>query len=423
MLGYQKTVLENGLTLLTVPMRGVSSVTVLVGVGAGSRHESASKAGLSHFLEHMALKGTRKRPTPFEVASVIDAIGGESNAGTAKEFTEYWAKVDAGHLEIAFDLLADNLKEPLFKPEQIEKERRVIIEEINMYQDLPMRRVLDVFELLLYGSNPLGRDIAGDKETVSRIRRADFLDHLKKFYQPQKMAVVVAGRFHARRVRRLAKLYFSDLKKSRGSKISGKLPPQHQPRAELVYKKTDQAHFCLGVPGPSYSHPDRFAVSVTASILGYSRTSRIYRRIREERGWAYYVQTTPEYYTDAGSIYTQAGVSLNKINDSIRLILAEYRRLQKEKVSSKELQRAKDYIRGRFILALEDSFNVASRYALQVVVENKIRTPEETLKLIDAVTVDDVRRVARRFFRPEKYNLAVIGPYQKKAAFQKLFKN
>ena len=176
-----------------VPMKGMESVTVLVGVGAGSRHEPATKAGLSHFLEHMASKGTKKRPSPFKVASVIDSLGGEQAAGTSKEFTEYYVKIAAKHLKIAFDFLADNLKNSLFLPEETERERRVIIEEINMYEDMPMRRILDVFELLLYGNNALGRDIAGDKKTVARIQRQDFFDHLKKYYQPQNMAVVVAG--------------------------------------------------------------------------------------------------------------------------------------------------------------------------------------------------------------------------------------
>jgi predicted Zn-dependent peptidase len=423
MLKYQKITLQNGLCLMMVPMRGVKSVSVLVGVGSGSRDEVASRAGLSHFLEHMASKGTKKRPTPFEVASVIDSIGGEQNAGTSKEFTEYWAKVASPHLKVAFDFLSDNLKNPIFDEGQIERERQVIIEEINMYEDMPMRRVLDVFELLLYGNNPLGRDIAGNKKTVARIRRLDFLAHLKRFYYPANMAVVVAGQFSTRRVKKLARAYFGDLKKGRGRRQERLKLEQERPRLKIVYKKTDQAHFCFGVPGLNYAHKDRFVVSVMASILGYSRTSRVYRRIREERGWAYYVQTIPEYYKDAGAFYTRAGVSLGKVEDSVRLVSEEYCRLQREKVGGKELKRAKDYIKGRFILALEDSFNVASRYAIQAVVEKKIRTPEETLALIEKVTAADIKRVAKKLLRPEKMNLAVIGPYKNQAKLRKLIAN
>ena len=420
MLNYQKIILANDLPLIMVPMRGVESVTVLVGVGSGSRDESVSKAGLSHFLEHMAGKGTKKRPTPFEVASVIDSIGGEQNAGTSKEFTEYFAKVASPHLETAFEFLSDNLKNSIFAPREVEKERRVIVEEINMYEDLPMRHVLDVSELLLYGDNALGRDIAGNKKTVAGIGQKDFFDHLSKFYQAQNMVVVVAGKFQKRRAKRLMKKYFENFKKGKKPERKKITFVQKEARIKLVYKKTEQAHFCLGVQGVSYSHPDRFTALIIASILGYSQTSRIYRRIREEKGWAYYVHTMPEFYTDTGAIYTQAGVSLDKISESIDLVKKEYFWLTQGKVDDRELKRAKDYLKGRFILALEDSSNVASRYAIQAVVENKIRTPDEVLGLIDKVTSNDILRVSKKIFRSEKLNLAIIGPYKKSKKFQKL---
>jgi predicted Zn-dependent peptidase len=420
MLDYHRYLFPSGLRLITVPMAGVESVTVLVGVGSGSRDEPALKAGLSHFLEHMASKGTKKRPTPFKVASVIDSIGGEQNAGTSKEFTEYWVKVASPHLEIAFDFLADNLKNPLLAPAEIEKERRVIIEEINMYEDLPTRRILDIFESLIYGKTPLGRDISGDKKTVGQIKREDFFQHLKKFYRPQNLVVVAAGKFSSSEPKQLTKKYFSDLK--RKTKTVRKKPEftQAKPRLKLVYKKTDQAHFCFGVPGVNYSHPDRFVVAAIASILGYSRTSRIYRGIREKRGWAYYVHTVPEFYTDAGTLYTGAGVSLDKIQAAIRLVRAEYFRLTQEKVGLVELKRAKDFLKGRFILALEDSFNVASRYAIQEAVEGKLRKPEEVLALIDKVSAKDILRVSRALFQPKKLNLALIGPYRNQGQFKKL---
>lgn len=391
-----------------------------MGVGSGSRDEAASKAGLSHFLEHMASKGTKKRPTSFEVASVIDSVGGEQNAGTSKEFTEYWAKVASPHIEKAFDFLADNLKNSLFTLEEIEKERRVIIEEINMYEDTPMHRIMDIFELLLYGNNALGRDIAGDKETITQIKRQDFFSHLKNLYQPQDMVVVVAGKFWPRKVRKLTQLYFGDLKKGRPTEKKKLKFSQGKPRVRLMTKKTDQTHFCLGVHGVNYTHPDRFVVSVLASTLGYSRTSRLYRRIREERGLAYYVHAFPEFYSDTGALYAQAGVSLAKIEEAIKLVREEFLKISREQVGAPELKRAKDYIKGRFILALEDSFSVASRYAIQAVVEGKLRKPEEVLALIDKVTAGDVLRVAKRLLRPQKMNLAIIGPYRDQTKFEKL---
>lgn len=417
---YKLTTLKNGLRLITVPMPQLESVTVLVGVGVGSRDESDSKAGLCHFLEHMASKGTKKRPTPFSVASIIDSVGGMQNAGTAKEITEYWVKLSSSHLGRAFDFLADNLLNSIYKPEQIEKERKVIIEEINLYEDTPTRKILEIFDMLLYGNTPLGRYIIGNKKTVSQIKRSDFLNFLERHYQPSNIAIVVAGNFDQKKVAELTQKYFSGLK--RKSKIKKKKIKywQKKPKIKLKFKKTDQAHFCFGAFGVNYEHSDRFAVAVLASILGYSRTSRIYRQIREKRGLAYYVYTSPEFYTDTGSLFSQAGVKLDKLDQAVGLIKKEYFRLTKELVKANELQRAKEYIKGRFILSLEDSLNIASRYALQILIEKKIRTPKETLRLIDQVTAEDILRVARRLFHPEKLNLAIIGPYKNEARFKKL---
>jgi predicted Zn-dependent peptidase len=234
------------------------------------------------------------------------------------------------------------------------------------------------------------------------------------------MVVVVAGKFSPLKVKKLAKVYFGGFEKQKSIAKKKLKISQTRPQLRVVYKKTDQTHFCLGVHGVPYSHPDRFVVSIIASILGFSRTSRIYRRIREERGWAYYVHTMPEYYTDAGALYTRAGVSLDKIDDSIKLVQNEYQHISEKKVSGRELKKAKEYLKGRFILGLEDSFSVASRYAIQTVVEKEIRTPDQVLALIDKVTAEDVFRVSRRLFKAKKLNLALIGPYKKSQKFKKL---
>lgn len=414
--------LANGLRVLMVPMPGLQSVTVLAGVAAGSRNETPAKAGLFHFLEHMAFKGTKKRPTPAEVAKVVDSIGGENNAGTSKEFTEYWAKAESRHLERLFDFWADNLRNPIFAVEQIEKEKHVVMEEINLYEDLPMRRVSEVFESLVYGETSLGRDIAGKKETVAKIERNDFVNYLRRFYFPRNMVLAVAGSFKETAVRRLAKKYFGDWAKRPGLKREKLVLKQTAPRLKVVYKKTDQAHFCLGVPGVSYGDRDRFAVSVMASLLGYSRSSRMYQRVREERGLAYYVRTEADFNTDVGLLVTQAGVSLEKIEEAMGLVLGEYRRLTEETVGAGELQQAKDYLRGQLILSLEDSFNMASHYAVQALLEGRTRSVEEILAAVDKVTAADIRRVAGRLLRPEKMNLALIGPYKKEESFKKLLK-
>lgn len=420
MLDYQKSTLTNGLSLILVPMKNLASVSMVLGVGAGGRDDPSAKAGLSHFLEHMASKGTKKRPTPFEVAKVIDSVGGEQNASTSKEFTQYWIKLSSAHLEQAFDVLADNLKNSLFAPKQIEKEKGVIIEEINMYRDTPTHRIMDVFESVLYGRTPLGWELAGDKKTVARIRKGDFLNYLKQFYQPGNMVLVIAGGFDVTRAKELARKHFGNLRKGKRSERKKLSFRQKKPRLKLIYKKTDQAHFCLGVHGVNYSHPDRFAISVMASVLGYSRTSRLYRRVREEKGWAYYIFASPEFYTDIGALFFNSSVKLDKIEEVIQIVKEESFGLAQRLVPASELKRAKEYLKGRLILALEDSSSVASRYALQEVVEGKLRKPEETIRLIDKVTAKDIRRVAKRLFKPQKLNLALIGPYKSESRFKKL---
>lgn len=411
---------SSGLRLVMVPLAGIESVTVLVAVGAGSRDEPEAVAGISHFLEHMASKGTKKRPTPFEVASIIDDVGGEQNAATSKEMTEYWAKVDSAHLETAFDFLADNLLHSKFAHQEIERERQVIIEEINMYEDTPMRRVMDIFESLLYGKTPLGRDIAGKKRTVAAIHRAHFLSHVRKFYRASNMVIVVAGTFSQPKAISWTKKYFAQLNEKPVKDRTRHLGGQAKSRVKVTYKKTDQAHFCFGVPAVSYASPDRSTLSVLATILGGSRTSRIYRQIREERGWAYYVQTFPDYYTDTGSLITRAGVSLEKTAEAVKLVAEEHLRLATEKVPAQELDKAKSNLRGRFLLALEDSFNVASRAATEILTQGSIRTPEKVLAEVAAVTSVDVQRVAREYLRTKKFNFALIGPFRQSKKFAKL---
>ena len=420
MMTHLQQQLSTGLRLIMIPLTGIESVTVLVGVGAGSRDEAEKVAGISHFLEHMAGKGTKKRPSPFAVASVIDAVGGEQNAGTSKEFTEYWAKVDSAHLETAFDFLADNLTQPLFALQEIERERQVIIEEINMYEDTPMHRVMDIFESLLYSKTSLGRDIAGTKKTVSAIKRADFLAYLHRFYRAPNMTIAVAGTFRPDEAVRLTNKYFRNLARTKVKPRLNYRGTQTKPRVRVVYKKTDQAHFCFGLPAVPFASPERYPLSVLATVLGASRTSRIYRQIRERRGWAYYVQTFPDFYSDAGSLITRAGVSLTKTAEAVKLVKAEHISLLEKKVGALELKKAKNYLKGRFLLALEDSFNVASRAALEVLITGHIRTPEEILAGIEAVTSDEVLAVAKKYIRPEKLNLTVIGPFRMTGKFNRL---
>ncbi len=419
-MNYKKTVLKNDLQLITISMPHVESTTVMIGVGAGSRQEVKRINGLFHFIEHMAFKGTKKRPSSLQIASEIDGVGGEFNAATDKEITLYYVKLAAKHQNLAFDILSDMLTNSLFKIEEIERERGVIIEELNMYEDTPMRRILDVFTRLLYGDNPMGWDIGGEKKTVRQIKKEDFLNYQEKLYFAKNMVLVVAGKINEKEIRSLVVQHFSGLRRI-GQRTSKEIKlHQARPQIKLVSKKTEQAHFCLGVPGFWYSHPDRFAIAVLAAILGGGMSSRLFIQVRERRGLAYYVACQPEFYVDSGFLLARAGVRLEKIDEAIKVTLDQLFDLEKKSVSQKELSKAKEFLKGGLILALEDSRQVAERYVVQALLEEKIRTPEEVMKLIDKVTTEDVRRVSKEIFQPKNLNLAIIGPYREESRFKRL---
>jgi len=417
---HKLTTLKNGLRLVTIPMPQVESITVMIAVGAGSRNETKRVNGLFHFIEHMAFKGTKKRPKAIQIASEIDGVGGQFNAFTDKEITGYYVKLASKHTELAFDILSDMLQNSVFDKSEIEKEKGVIIEEINMYEDTPMRRVQEVFIRLLYGDNPMGWDIGGEKEGIRQIKREDFITFQDKLYFPRNMAVVVAGKLNQEKVKGLTQKYLGGLKKPGQKKTKVIKPCQEKAKVKLVTKKTEQAHFCLGVPGYSYSEKKRFPAGVLATILGGGMSSRLWDQIRSKRGLAYYVFAQPEFHTDSGYLLTQSGVRLEEIEEAIKVVLGQYSDLIRLKVPSKELTKAKEFLKGGMILGLEDSQRVATRAAYQVLLEEELRTPQETIKLIDKVTARNVQETAQEAFRGKNLNLAIIGPYKDQARFKKL---
>ena len=375
-------------------------------------------------------KGTKKRPTTQQIASEIEAVGGVFNAFTDKEFTGYWVKLPVCHLPLACDILSDMLTNSLLRQEEIERERGVIIEEINMREDVPMTKVAVEFERLLFGDNPMGWDIAGEKETVARISRQDFLEYMRRLYFAKNMVVAVAGGVKLTELTELTKIienYFGSLQKV-SKNITKPISVeagegQKKPRIKLIFKKTEQAHFCLGVPGYSLKDKRRWAAGVLTAILGGGMSSRLFLEIRERRGLAYYVGSEAEFYTDSGFVVSRAGVKIEKIDEAIKITLEEMEKLAKKKVGQKELTKAKEMLKGHLILSLEDSQNVAQRYAHQLILENKIRTPQQALALIDKVTAEDVLRVAKDLFRPEELNLTIVSPFKEEGKFSKIFKN
>lgn len=419
---FQKTTLKNGLRIITVPMEQVRSATLFIMVGAGSRYETRETNGLSHFLEHMFFKGTKKRPTAFDIFSVIDAVGGEYNAGTAKDYIEFHIKTASFHLDLALDVLTDTLLNSKFEDEEIEREKGVITEEINMREDTPMVKVADIFEELLYGDSPLGRDIAGQKEVIKKFKRKDFLSYVKDFFVPNNLVITIAGDFKKRKTLEMISNRFNRLPKSSLPEWEKLEEEQKSPNILLKHKKTDQAHFCLGVRAYPLGHKTRYTMAVLNTILGKTASSRLHTEVREKRGLAYYVRSGRQSYKDVGYWVTQAGVDVGKLGEAVKVILAELVKIKgrKIKIKNEELARAKEHLKGRLILSLESSGAVASLYGGQELLEDKIRTPKQIITRLDKVTIEDVQKAAQEIFTPERLNLAIIGPYKDGDKFEKL---
>ncbi len=408
--------LKNGLRFINIPMSGTKTATILVMVATGSKYENKNNSGISHFLEHMFFKGTEKRPNALAVSSDLDQLGGEFNAFTAKEYTGYYIKADSEKFEKAIDIVSDMLLNSKFNSREIEKEKGVIIEEINMYQDNPMAYIDDIFEECLYGDQPAGWDTIGTKENIMRFKRKDFIDYLNSQYGIQNTVICVAGNLGTSnvdlRVSNLLKKYFTKLKKTDSVKKLPAIEKQIKPQIKIHYKKTDQAHLSLGVRAIPVNHKDEYIVKILSIILGGSMSSRLFMELREKKGLAYYVRTQAEFYTDTGYLTTQAGVQVDKLEDSVKIILKEYRKAANKLVSEKELQRVKDLLKGRLAIFQEGSDNMASWYGRHAILRGEVISPDEFVKKILDVKPRDIQRVAKEIFVNEGLNLAVIGPYK-----------
>ncbi|HRY82794.1 MAG TPA: pitrilysin family protein [Candidatus Moranbacteria bacterium] len=409
---FKKTTLKNELRIITAPMKETQTVAVLVMIGVGSRFETEKEAGLSHFIEHMFFKGTKNRPTAMAISEELESIGGEYNAFTSKDKTMYYAKVDKKHIKIALDVIADIYLNSKLEEKEIEKEKGPIIQEINMYEDTPIQKVGDVFEEMLYPKTNLGREIAGYKKTVSSFKRKDFVDYMKKFYVADDTVVAVAGNFQEKKIIREIEKYFSKMPSGKKAKISKVKENQKSPQVKIKFKKTDQTHLVLGIRAYNRNNKDRYALALLSIILGGGMSSRMFLEVRERRGLAYYVRTGGEAYEDVGYIATSAGVEHKNLGETIRVILGEYKKITQEKVSEKELKKAKDFVKGRSVMGMESSDEVAMFFIDQEVTYGKILTLEEKFALIDKVSVSDILRVAKDIFRLDRLNLAVIGPHK-----------
>ena len=405
---YKKSILSNKVPVFTIPIKGAKTTTAMVMFKTGSKYETKENSGISHFLEHMFFKGTKKRPNTLMLSGEMDSLGGEYNAFTSKEFTGYWFKVANNKLGKALNILSDMLFNSTFSPEEIEREKGVIIEELNMYEDNPRMHIEDVFEVCLYGDTPAGWETIGTKENIRRFKRQDFIDYMETQYGAKGAYIIIAGAIKPGDKKLVAKL-FSGFKNNKKQDKKLVVEKQSAPQLKISPKKTDQAVLSLGVRAFKAGHPDEFKLKLLSIVLGGSMSSRLFINLRERNGLAYFVRTSTEIYSDSGYLATQAGIPGEKIEQAVKIILDEYKSISKVLVPAKELQRAKDIFQGRMLLQMESSDNLANWYAKEAIYSTKIMTPGEVINKIKKITPENIRTVAQKVFVNRGLNLAVIG--------------
>jgi predicted Zn-dependent peptidase len=415
---FDRTTLDNGLRVLSADLPHAQSVSVLIMLAAGSRYETPESGGIAHFSEHMFFKGTERRPTARDIAGEIDSIGGEFNAFTGKETTAYYVKCAAESRDVALDVLVDMLRNSRFDADEIEREKGVIVEEMNMYFDTPRDFIGGVYEELLYGDQPLGRDIIGTKETVRGATRETFMDYLGRWYKPSRMVLGVAGRIGDGLLERAQELLGDLVDAPTGE--PDPVSPYENGRVRVFEKASDQAHICLGVKSLPLAHPDRYALQLLATALGGGMSSRLFTEVRERRGLAYYVHGLNHSYTDAGTLYAQAGVDIKRIDDAVSTIAAELKKIAAEPLPADELEKARAFAKGRFVLQLESPQGLMMFGLRREVLEGGATEPEEVLAGLDAVTQADISRVAQELIAADRFRLAVIGPFDDAARFEAL---
>jgi predicted Zn-dependent peptidase len=406
---YEKTTLPNGLRVLTANIPYARSVSVAFFVAAGSRHEDPQRAGVAHFVEHMFFKGTTHRPTSQQISEAIEGVGGIINAEVGKETAVYWAKVAQQHLDVALDILTDVLRHSLLDSDELEKERRVILEELNMIADDPREWVDVILDEVMWGNQALGRDVGGTKETVSRLKRLDLLNYLDARYSPRSTVISVAGAVdHQRIVDDLA----GRLDDWHGPALTSPPPAfvdQTAPRLRVQPKDTEQAHVSLGVRAISYLDPQRYGLDLLNVILGEGMSSRLFLEIREQRGLAYDVHSYVNHYQDTGAMVAYAGVEPNKVRQTVEALVEEMNRM-KRPTPEQELSKAKEFWKGRMILRLEDTRGIASWIGAQELLLDQVLTVDEVIAIIDRLKSEDVERAAQALFTDDRLSLAVIGP-------------
>lgn len=423
MLDYQLTSFNNGLKLITAPLANTRAVTVLFLVGVGSRFEKENLGGISHFLEHLVFKGTKKRPTNLDIAKALDAVGASYNAFTSEEYTGFFVRASSGHFDLALDILFDILYQSKFDQREIEKEKGVIVEEINLYQDTPTNFIVDVAKKLFYGDQPLGRPVTGQKETIKSFRQEDFLRYRDQFYTPDNLIVAIAGGQNSINWQDKVHHFFDRVSlKKQGDYLPIK-EAQLRPQVLIHHKKTDQAHLILGFRTLPRTDKRRPILRVLNNLLGENMSSRLFSEVRERRGLAYYISSEMADFRDCGALGVSAGVDLGRVPEAIEVILKEFNQLKNKPIAEEELTRAKENLKGKLYLGLEESFSVADFLAEQVLFWDKIEDPDELVKKYEQVTPKDIQSLAQDFLVAKNLNLAMIGPFKDSVSFEKILNN
>lgn len=418
---FTKTVLPSGLRIVTIPMSDNPSVTVLVTVDAGSKYEAKDINGLSHFLEHMVFKGTNRRPKAVDISRELDSIGSHYNAFTSREYTGYYAKADRKHFAHVLDIVSDMYLDPIFDEAEIRKEKGVVIEEIRMYNDLPQERAYQAFMDLVYGDQPVGWDVIGTEANVSSFTRDQLVAYRRAHYVASATTIFVAGGFDEPAAIAAVSKAFAGISMSPKASKSAVIDHISAPRVAAVFKETDQTHLIIGLPTFSVRDPRNPAMSVLSTVLGRGMSSRLFSRLRDELGICYYVRAGNEAFTDHGLFSIGAGVDNSRVETAIKEILAQCALLKTDLVGADELKKAKDYISGTTALELETSEARAEFCAYQETVKGTIESPDEILARIQAVTAEDVQKLARDVFRSEALNMAIVGRFKDGSAFKPYF--
>ncbi|MFL5955509.1 MAG: M16 family metallopeptidase [Gaiellaceae bacterium] len=415
---YERTTLSNGLRVLTAPLEHAQSVACYVMLAAGSRYENDSNRGIAHFSEHMFFKGTKRRPSARDLSMEVDKIGGEFNAFTSKEYTGYYIRCAGEQRDTALDVLVDMLRNSKFDADELEREKGVILEEMNMYFDTPRDYVGSLYEELVFGSNPLGWETLGTRETVSAATRETFLDYLGHWYTPERIVIGVAGAVGNDLLPKLEELLGDMSGNGKDAPAPSDVPRSTEPRVRVHRKESDQAAVCLGVPSYPLDHPDRYALQLLGTVLGTGMSSRLFLEVRERRGLAYYVFSYNSAYTDAGTLFAQGGVDLKRAEEAVKVIADEFRKLVDEPVPSEELEKARALAKGRFVLQTESPNGLILFGLRREVLEGQAAEPEELLAGLDAVTAEDVQRVARDVIGGSGLSCALIGPFDDASKFE-----